>query len=352
MAEQAQTDGWRPGREHPFEPWDAARSASTGIHQVTTPLPFQLDHVHAYVIEVEGGYVMIDSGFPSKEGRAELRKEMERRFGGMGGVKALIVTHYHSDHIGQAGWLQQESGAAVYVHKNDWVLVPEVTGEGWSEKPEEFGGDLYRKVPAETRAEWSKTRQGIRENIVPVERPTLVNGGEVLEVGGRRLELVWTPGHTSGHLCIHDLDQDVLFTGDHVLARITPHVGTWSSDGSPLHAYEESLSLVERLSPKVALPAHEAVIEDAAERTREIRVHHAKRREKVLGVLGAGGSAGGRTARAVMPEVFKHRHLGMHAMLALSETYAHLEALVQEGEVVRDDGMGEDGDGEPLYRVV
>jgi hypothetical protein len=48
-----------------------------------------------------------------------------------------------------------------------------------------------------------------------------------------------------------------------------------------------------------------------------------------------------------MPEVFKNRQLGMHAMLALSETYAHLEALVQEGDVRREDGAGE-----PLYRVV
>ncbi len=343
MTEKVYGDNWQPGREHPFESWDATRAAVTGIHQVTTPLPFQLDHVHAYVIEVEGGYLMIDSGFPSEAGRARLRDAMERRFGGLSRVKAVVVTHYHSDHIGQAGWLQQESGAAVYVHQNDWRLVPEVTSEGWSEKPEEFGGDLYAKVPEETRAEWSKTRAAIRENILPVETPTLVQGGEVLEFGGRRLALVWTPGHTSGHLCIHDLDHDLLFTGDHLLARITPHVGTWSSDGSPLHAYEQSLALVERLRPAVALPAHEGVIENAAERTREIRLHHRKRRERVLAAL----ESEGRTAQAIMPHVFKSRHLGMHAMLALSETYAHLEALVQERAVHREDGLGE-----PLYRIV
>ncbi len=343
MTETVHGDDWQPGRDHPFQPWDAARTAATGIHQVTTPLPFQLDHVHAYVIEVEGGYLMIDSGFPSEAGRARLRDEMERRFGGLGRVKAVVVTHYHSDHIGQAGWLQQESGAAVYVHQQDWRLVPEVTSAGWSEKPEEFGGDLYAKVPEETRLEWGKTRAGIRENILPVETPTLVRGGEVLEFGSRRLALVWTPGHTAGHLCIHDLDHALLFTGDHLLARITPHVGTWSSDGSPLHAYEQSLALVERLRPAVALPAHEGVIENAAERTREIRLHHRKRRERVLAALGSEA----RTARGIMPQVFKNRHLGMHAMLALSETYAHLEALVQEGAVHR-----EDGPGEPLYRSV
>src|SRR5690625_7938194 len=49
--------------------------------------------------------------------------------------------------------------------------------------------------------------------------------GTVIDLPGRDLRAVWTPGHSPGHLCLHLADGDVLFTGDHVLPRITPHVG-------------------------------------------------------------------------------------------------------------------------------
>jgi len=83
-----------------------------------------------------------------------------------------------------------------------------------------------------------------------------VQGGETITVGGRSFELIWTPGHTEGHVCVFERATNTIFTGDHMLARITPHIGMWRNNGdSPLHRYEESLALIEQLAPARALAA-------------------------------------------------------------------------------------------------
>ena len=179
-----------------------------------------------------------------------------------------------------------------------------------------------------------KETHGLR---FPLTKPHLVQGGETMAIGGRAFELIWTPGHTEGHLCVLDRATNTIFTGDHMLARITPHIGMWRNNGdSPLHAYEESLALIEHMAPARALPAHEAPIEDVPERARELRQHHEERRQDVLGVM----SPQTRPALDIAKDVFRGREGGMQTFLALSETLAHLDALVREGLVVKEDGEG------------
>ena len=62
--------------------------------------------------------------------------------------------------------------------------------------------------------------------------------------GGRELRAVATPGHTQGHTVFADLEQNLLFAGDHVLPRITPSVGFEAVMGElPLGDYLRSLRL-------------------------------------------------------------------------------------------------------------
>ena len=124
---------------------------------------------------------------------------------------------------------------------------------------------------------------------LPLPEPTLLDGGEVIEVGGREFEMIWTPGHTEGHLCVLDRGTDALFTGDHLLARITPHIGMWPDETrSPLPQFEESLGLVAKLNPTLALPAHERIIDHPAERAGEILEHHQDRRQHILDAVDGG----------------------------------------------------------------
>ena len=76
---------------------------------------------------------------------------------------------------------------------------------------------------------------------------TYVNDGDVLHYGGYHLQMVETPGHTPGHMCLYDADKKILFCGDHILGTITPNICIELSTENPLNDYLESLKKVEQL---------------------------------------------------------------------------------------------------------
>ena len=319
----------------------AANTAVIGVYQVTMPIPFPLKEVHAYLIDTGGEWVMMDAGFPSEDALAVLKPEVERICGGPERVHTAFISHYHPDHCGLAGWLEA-AGTRVVVHERDWPNV-ERMGSDEPVNPEEYGGSPFAAIAAETNFSFEQMRHETQRARFPLTRPHLVQGGETITVGGRSFELIWTPGHTEGHICVFERATNTIFTGDHMLARITPHIGMWRNNGdSPLHRYEESLALIEQLAPARALPAHEAPIEDVPERARELREHHENRRQDILNVM----SPQARPALDIAKDVFHGREGGMQTFLALSETLAHLEALVIEGLAGR-----EEGEGTGLYRL-
>ena len=69
------------------------------------------------------------------------------------------------------------------------------------------------------------------------DRYTRLSAGDVLEVGGYRLEVLRTPGHTPSHLCLWMAEQQAMFTGDHVLFDITPNITRWPNLENALGCY-------------------------------------------------------------------------------------------------------------------
>lgn len=76
----------------------------------------------------------------------------------------------------------------------------------------------------------------------------------MLEVGGYRLEVLRTPGHTPSHLCLWMAEQQVMFTGDHVLFDITPNITRWPNLENALGCYLRSLKQVREYDVKRPCP--------------------------------------------------------------------------------------------------
>lgn len=324
-----------------FEASLGSRLVAEGIIQITLPMPFMLRSVHVYLVEGSGGWLMIDSGFPTEEAQDLLERAL-KVIGGLNRIETLVITHFHPDHSGLAGWLQARAGMKVLIHRRDGMRLAHMANG----QPGDAGddADLFRQMSEKVGFSFESMRSEMMGTGQAIENPTLVDGGEVVTIGGRRLELVWTPGHTEGHLCLYDRSASLLFTGDHLLARITPHVGVYSSSlRNPLHEFEESLELVRRLNPEMGLPAHEALVLDPAMRAMELAEHHRARRQQVLEMT----ASGIRTTSEVAARLFQGREGGMHQYMAYSETAVHLEALVSEGILSR----GADGD-ETIYSPV
>jgi glyoxylase-like metal-dependent hydrolase (beta-lactamase superfamily II) len=175
------------------------------------------------------------------------------------------------------------------------------------------------------------------DKVAPVPPDTEVKGGEALHIGSFSFEIIWTPGHSPGHICLYEPNHKVLFTGDHILPTITPNVSIHAqTHGSPLGDYMRSLEKLEDLDVKYVLPAHEFDTKELKKRIHEIHEHHEVRLNEMMGCVDRGGSTAWDVAGRVKWatgmladfEPFMQR-------AAVGETIAHLEYLFEQGRLAK-----------------
>ena len=241
----------------------------------------------------DGGVHVVDPGWDSDANWDRLTGALSEIAPGRSGAEAvtgITGTHLHPDHVGMAARLREASGAPLAMHGTERraleghstrVLdVDEVIGrlEGWG-------------VPAERRRELARYVDRSPEGLVlAVDR--VLSDGDVLPVPGFRLEVMATPGHTAGHICLRDDDRGLFFTGDHVLPTVFAGLGLGGPTASnPLADYLASIDRVRRFPDHEALPGHGYRFRGLTERADECAEHHLKRAREVAEIL-AGRDAG------------------------------------------------------------
>lgn len=213
-------------------------------------------------------------------------------------LTGIVVTHVHPDHHGLSGRVREASGAWIAMHPVERDSLP---ARLWDEtRGPASDRDWLRScgVPADVAAELVISPEGIRWVLDMVEPSVLLADGDLVPLPGRRLRAVWTPGHTPGHLCLHEETEDVLLTGDHVLPRISPNIGLQPHAAEPpLAAYLESLKRTAGYDSAEALPAHEYRFHGLADRARMLLAHHDRRCAEVLAVAWPAAPPSGRSPR-------------------------------------------------------
>ena len=222
----ARTD---PQRNRPGEPargrsslaaWSAFETIADGVHLVRVPMPGGgLPYSLAYLIEDDRGRLhVIDPGSPTDQAAAALRDAVEALGRAPSDIAQIVLTHLHADHAGGAAALRASTGAPVLMHEAEAAAAAAIA-EGLPSPDLEAWG-----VPSDRRAE---LRAAVSVPAAPsLPAPDgLLSDGDLLDVPGRSIRVVWTPGHTPGHLCLHDEDAGLLFTGDHVLPTINSGLG-------------------------------------------------------------------------------------------------------------------------------
>jgi glyoxylase-like metal-dependent hydrolase (beta-lactamase superfamily II) len=303
-----------------------------GIFQIRLPLSGSpLRHVNAYLIEDEDGATLIDCGWRADDVLEALHAGLLESGRSLADVRRLAVTHFHYDHYGLAGTLVRAGVPELLMHRRDRdVAVRYLTDAAASDRASDawLARNGLRVPPSED--EEHERRNEFAE-------PTrLVGDGERLG----RLRAVWTPGHSPGHLCFVDTRSGRMFTGDHVLDPITPHVGIWIEGyGDPLGDYIASLRKVASIGACAVLPAHGEPFEDLQRRVDELLAHEARREHRVLAALEAGSASAAAIARTLP---WTRRDLAFdqlgdwHQQFAVAEAIAHLEHLRVRGVVTRD----------------
>jgi len=328
----AQHDAWQASASPPIE------QVRAGLWSVPVPIPNSpLRYTLSYVFTGEHDVLVVDPGWDSDITWAALTNGLQVAGATAADVTGIVVTHVHPDHHGLSGRLQQASGAWIAMHPAERDSLPSRIWKFLDGEPDTNLTWLQQSgVPEATAIELTASRESMQPFFEMAEPDVLLDDGDLLPFPDARIRAVWTPGHTPGHLCLHEETEDVLLTGDHVLPRITPNIAVQpQSPMPPLAAYLTSLSATAAYDSAEALPAHEYRFKGIAERTRDLRKHHRARCQEVIDVLADGGPA---TAWQVTERLTWSRGWaavsGMMRRAALAETAAHLDYLIERQLVV------------------
>jgi glyoxylase-like metal-dependent hydrolase (beta-lactamase superfamily II) len=306
-----------------------------GLWSIPVPIPDSpLRYTLSYAF-VDDSVVLVDPGWDSPAGRRALSAGLAEAGVAIRDLTGVVVTHVHPDHHGLSGWVRQESGAWIAMHPVEARSLP---GRLWRHR--EPGTDRAwlrdHGVPDEDVAVLAMRPERIADLARLAEPDRFLDDGDRLPATGRDVRAIWTPGHTPGHLCLHDAAAGVLLTGDHLLPRISPNIAVHGvGDDDPLSAYLDSLDRMARFDTEEALPAHEYRFADIDTRGGDLVRHHHERGAEIRRVLQRLGAP---TAWAVAAELTWSRGwAGLHGMarrMALAETVAHLHHLRGIGDVV------------------
>src|SRR5215475_5174860 len=109
-----------PFRESP--PGGSWREVAPGVFWLRMPLPFALDHINLWALRDGTGWTLVDTGFNSEVTRSLWDLIIATHFARQP-VRRVVVTHYHPDHFGLAGWLTSRFGVELWMTEAEFVTA-------------------------------------------------------------------------------------------------------------------------------------------------------------------------------------------------------------------------------------
>lgn len=346
----------KPRRQEQEEATEEISEVAPGVLRTQLPINLPgLGHVNCYLMEDERGLAVVDPGLPGEQSWKALKDRLGRAGYKVSDIHTAVVTHSHFDHFGGCGRIRQETNADVLTHEsfrprwNGREAVQNEDSGALAEASEDeqeaeinriWGGrntwGTQRTRPSDSELQRLREMGRFGSSWMLTPEPTVtVRDAEVVMLARREWLAVHTPGHTHDHLCLYDPEHGVMFSGDHVLPTITPHIGGDSPQSDPLREFFDSLHKMTTFPDvSVALPAHGHPFTDLAGRATDIIEHHEHRLDILRDATEKLDSG---SVTEYMRVLFSERAWGD---MAESETYAHLEHLRELGQLSRDDPDG------------
>ncbi len=322
---------------HVFQDPPAAgdfRGIAEGVFWVRLFLPFKLDHVNLWLLDDGDGWTVFDTGMDVPDARAAWGDLLGGLLAGRP-LRRMIVTHFHPDHLGLAGWLRDRTGAELWMSALEWNAARSLTvGDDAKKRAEAI--DFYRYVGAGDAAvalsEQKERMYAPRVSPIPEGFRRIVDG-ETLNVGGRDWQAMVGRGHSPEGLAFYCRDLGVLISGDHILGNVSPNVSVWprQHEVNPLRLYLDSLPPFGALPAEtLVLPGHDLPFSDLPGRVEVLSHHHAARLAETLDSCREPA-----TAWEVLKQLFRSGLDEEHMVLAAGETLAHLHFLIGQRKLIR-----------------
>lgn len=317
-----------------------------GIHWLRMPLPFAIDHINLWLLEDDDGWAVVDTGIDSKVSRKVWQTTIADVMGDKP-INHVVVTHMHPDHVGCAGWLTDEFGIDLWMTRDEYLLCRVLVADTGRDAPDEGTGFYHAAgFPAEAMHRYEEMFGLFGKFVAPLpEAYKRLIEGDRLTFAGHTWEVLVGRGHSPEHVCFLDAERNLFLSGDQLLPTISSNVSVYPTEpeANPLKDWLDSLRMLKASLPNdvLVLPAHGKPFRGAHERLDALIDEHVIGLEKLLEHCKEP-----RRAVDAFPALFRTRITDSKLMMATGESLAHLNYLIEEGELEAEP----DEDGVNWYR--
>lgn len=306
-----------------------------GVLWLRMPLPFALDHINLWLLDDGAHWTVVDCGYATAQTQALWQQIFAEQLDGRP-IGRVLVTHYHPDHIGLAGWLGERWEAPLWITEKEWLHARMMTGDGAEDYASSARRFAQRAGLSPGDSEVFAVRHAGYRRGVPSVPPAYrrIGDGMAIEIGGRQWRVIVGEGHAPELACLYCAQTGVLIAGDQILPRISPNISVppHEPDGNPLARYLRSLDKFRAAVPAdtLVLPSHNLPFRGVHLRIEELAAHHRERCGEIIAAC-----ARPHSAAELMPLLFKRRLDSHQSAFALGESLAHLHYLLGQGEIER-----------------
>lgn len=312
-----------------------------GVLWFRLPLPYRLDHVNIYLLQDDEGWAVLDTGLGTDTCRAAWDSILAGPLKGQR-LTRMVVTHYHPDHVGLAGWLTERFGLPLSMPRPEYIYSLAL-----QYAPGDLGAETYRPFyrrhglsPEVTELVLRRGHEYLRRTTgVPTTYHRLQHG-DTLRIGARDFQVLTGGGHALEQAMLVLQDQRLFFAADQVIARISPNVSVHAMepDLDALGIYLRSLRALRDAVPAdmLVLPGHGLPFYGLHARIGELIEHHGQRCDLIAEAC----QARPLSVAELVPQVF-HRDLDEHQTgFAFGEVLAHVNHMLGSGTLVLETDAG------------
>lgn len=333
--QQIQTE---PTLIHPFaEPpaFGTVTEVAPGVLWLRLPLPYRLNHVNIYLVQEADGWVTIDTGLGTDDCRAAWEAVMAGPLAGQK-LNSMVVTHFHPDHVGLAGWMAGRFGLKLSMPRPEYLYSLAL-----QYAPGDLGADMHRPfyhrhglAPEITELVLSRGHEYLRRTTGVPTTYHRIKHGDTMRIGQRAFQVFTGGGHALEQAMLYQPEDKLFFAADQVIARISPNVSVHAMEPNldALGIYLASLKSLRATVPAdvLVLPGHGLPFYGLHTRIDELIHHHGLR----CGEIAVACQDRALTVAQILPYVFQ-RELDEHqTSFAFGEVLAHVNHMLSRGELV------------------
>lgn len=308
-----------------------------GVHWLRMPLPFALDHINLWLLADGDGWTLVDCGL-NHPATVALWEQLAKDCLGGRPITRLVVTHYHADHVGLAGWHGQRWNAPLWMMEGEYLTALAL----YHETPGHHRGamfDLFREHGLdETRIDGMKSFAGAYRRLIAELPHTFrrMMPHDEIDICGRSWRVLPGYGHSPEHASLYCDELGAMIGGDMVLPRISTNISVRpvEPEGNPLARFLESLDRFTALPQStLVLPSHGLPFRGMHARIAQLQAHHADRLAELRVACNEP-----RSACDLVPVLFRRTLDDRAWYFAMGECIAHLNYLMHDHSVVRSRG--------------